>query len=276
MYMHTRSFIDTVLTVPRRRRSGFTLIEVMIFTAIFSVVAIAFLWILVSVARIQVRGLAAAEVTTQSQFLLHIVQNYVERSSVVDISAGTPVQTLVLRMASSSEDPVSIRLSGTKVELRETENGEWRPLTSDKVELRELSFVRNSNPPARDSVSVSFTMEYASGNNLQRKFSHGIRTTIARVSAATFDSNIIPSQSGLLDIGISSGDWRSVNNTLFFSGSNVGVGISGPAAKLQISGGDVYLDGQNQGIILRSTNGSCFKTTVTDAGVLNTAPATCP
>src|SRR3989344_2650229 len=97
-----------------RSRDAFTLLEVIVFTGIFTIVVVAFLGVLVSVTRVQIRQLAEAEVNTQSQFFLQTIQYYVERSATVDIVADSVVSTLTLRMSSSSEDPTTVRLTGTK------------------------------------------------------------------------------------------------------------------------------------------------------------------
>ena len=55
-------------------RAGFSLLEMVIFAALFALAAVSFMTILVSVTRIQVRQGAAAEVNQQSQFLLQTIQ----------------------------------------------------------------------------------------------------------------------------------------------------------------------------------------------------------
>lgn len=57
---------------------------------------------------------------------------------------------------------------------------------------------------------------------------------------------------------------------------NVGIGTTTPTAKLQVVGGDVYVNTIGNGVILRSPNGSCFRIAVSDAGALSTTAVGCP
>src|SRR5438105_4587079 len=95
----------------RKFANGFTLIEMIVFVALFSVVMAAFTLIFINVAGVESREGNQVEVQSQSQFLLQTVQYYIERSSLVDIPAGVATSTLKLRMSSSTEDPTIISLA---------------------------------------------------------------------------------------------------------------------------------------------------------------------
>src|SRR6185369_6912576 len=116
----------------RLSRAGFTLIELLIFVAIFSAAIAAFMTVFMAAAGVQVRQTSALEVQSQSQFLLQTVQYYVERSSSVDMTADTATTTLRLRMASSTEDPLVISLSGGRMQLQ-SGGGATQQITSSKV-----------------------------------------------------------------------------------------------------------------------------------------------
>ena len=57
------------------------------------------------------------------------------------------------------------------------------------------------------------------------------------VDAATFDSNLIPSSTATYKLGASGQVWTSVNDIIYFSGSNVGIGVSSPGQTLEVNGG---------------------------------------
>lgn len=215
---------------------GFSLLEVIIFSAIFSVIMVSFITILVAVTRVQTRQQAAAEVNQQSQFLLQQIQYYVERSSLIELSQDVATSTLKLRMPASAEDPTYIYLSGSTLYLQKTATGTAQALNSSKVNVSSLNFfVKRANPPGHDSVSVSFTVAYNTASP-QQKFSQTLQTAIARVSAATFDSNVIPSSTATYKLGVSGNTWSSINDIINFSGSNVGIGTASPGAALEVSG----------------------------------------
>ncbi|MBI2888912.1 MAG: hypothetical protein HYY10_03240 [Candidatus Liptonbacteria bacterium] len=233
---HIPHSIFHILHPRARSRAGFTIFELIIFAAVLSLVVVAFLAILVSVTRVHVRQSAAAEVNQQSQFLLQTIQYHVEQASFIELEENVVTSTLKLRMSASSSDPTYIYLAANVIYLKQTDGGEAQPLTSNKVTVSDLAFTKRVHARAADSVSVNFTIAYNT-QNVGERFSQTLNTAIARVNAATFDSNLIPSSTATYDVGVTSQVWRSVNNVLYFSGSNVGVGISSPGQTLEVNGG---------------------------------------
>lgn len=255
---------------------GFTLIELLLFVAIFSVVIISFMAVFVTVSQIQIRQSSSAEVASQTQFLLQTLQYYIERSSLVDVSADSATSTLRLRMGASAEDPTTIALANGQVTIQQAGNPS-RVLTSDKVNVTNLQFTRRTNVPGHDSVGIALTVEYNT-SNLKQQFVQSLNTGIARVSAATFDSNVVPS-TGSLDLGATGSTWNSVNQIIYFANSNVGIGgVPASGAKLHITNGDVYIDTPGMGIVFKVAGGACYRLSVTASGLATTSGAavTCP
>jgi type II secretory pathway pseudopilin PulG len=217
------------------KKDGFTLIELLIFTGIFTGLALIVTSILVIVTRIQSRESGVAEVTSQSNFVLRTVQDTVERASMIDMTQDSASSTLALRMASSSVDPTYIYLSSGTVYLKETSSGTPVALSSSRVTVSTLQFTRRSHAGSSDTVSVTMQMDFNT-SNLQQRFSQLFMTGVRKVSAAVFDSNITPSVTNLT-LGTSGLPWKSINGTIYFNGTNVGVGITTPVEKLEIDGG---------------------------------------
>ncbi|MFH1246577.1 MAG: type II secretion system protein [Candidatus Liptonbacteria bacterium] len=215
---------------------GFTLIEVLIFTAIFSLMAIAFMTILVVVSRIQVREGAVAEVNQVSNYLMRTIENGVQGASLIDLPADTATTTLKLRMASSSADPTYIYLSNGTVYIKEMDSGIPQAISSQKVSVNTLAFTRRTNTNGRDTVSVSLDVSYNT-SNIQQAFTQALLFGVRRASAAVFDSNLVPSMGNTYKLGAAQGDWQSINSTIYFSGGYVGIGVQNPSQKLELGGG---------------------------------------
>ncbi len=223
----------------QQRRDGFTVLELLIFAAIFSVVTITFITILVAVTRVHVQQSSVAEVNGQSQFLLQNLQSAVEQSSLIEMAADTASSTLTLRMATTSIDPTVVSLSDGIVYLTQGTSSP-QALTTNKVTVNSLTFTKRAHTTGgHDTVAIAFTMDYNTTNR-ERQFSHIIDTSIARVSAATFDSNVIPSSNNLYKLGASSQVWTNINDSIYFSSPSVGIGVSNPVNStltLEVNGG---------------------------------------
>ena len=164
IYKNSSMLYSYFLLLTSRRRRGFTLVELLMFIAIFTIIIIAFIAILVAVTRVQVRQSASAAVNQESTFLLQQVQYDVESARLVDATPDVASGSLQLRMASSAIDPTIISLSNGTVYVQQGAGGTLQALTSGKVTVSNLSFTRHFNlngsstPYGTDSVSYSFTM----------------------------------------------------------------------------------------------------------------------
>jgi hypothetical protein len=257
-------------------RSGYTLVELLIFLAISAVVVVAFTGILVVTVQIQGRQSSAATVQQESTALLQQVQYYVQNAALVDIPVDTPTSTLVLRMSSSTQDPTTITLATSTgiVYIQEGSNAP-QPLTSGRVAIANLTFVRHANPPAHDSVEVTFTAN-ATTNNIANAFAQAFRTTVTQVSAASFDSNIVPSSTNTYSLGTTGAVWNNINGVIYFNGSNVGIGTASALAPLEVQGSDLFVYNPSGAsyITLRDASGNCWEIGVGSRG-LTTATTSC-
>lgn len=205
-------------------RSGFSLLEILIYTAIIGIVGSFFSGILLSVTRIQNRQNASTEVNQQLNFVISNIQRVIRESSYVDIATGTAATTLTLKMRDPAKDPTVIKITDGKVTLQQ---GGSSPidLTTSAVTADKLAFLKITNYPGHDSVQVDVTLSHNTPNP-QMQFTKSLTSAVARVSAATFDSDIVPGTDNVYDVGLGGARWQDLN----LSGEIKIGGISGDGA----------------------------------------------
>lgn len=193
----------------KHSKNGFSLAEILIYTGILAIVGTLFSGILITVTKVQNRQTASNEVNSQLNFILQTIQRLVRDSSLIEITAGSPAASLKLRMQDPIKDPTIISLSGKKALIQEG-SSDPTSLTTDSVNVDLLQFIKFSNYPGHDTVQVDLTISYNT-QNLERNFSKSLTSAIARVSAATFDSDIIPGSDNSYNVGLSSSRWQNLN-----------------------------------------------------------------
>ncbi|MDP1688802.1 MAG: prepilin-type N-terminal cleavage/methylation domain-containing protein [bacterium] len=305
--MRSGSFANKLLTnMPSKSGAGFTLIETLIYISIFAMVGGLLVNILVDSLKLNTEGQSTRAVTEEGRFVVETVKRLVRESSLIDMSTTTPQGTLILRMNDSTKrDFVHVYASGTKIYMAEGVIGNdgasstpcssiiapvcaLNALTDDKVSVNSLSFRRFSNAPGNDTLQIDFTLSYNTSAT-SSKFSKAFQTGIARVSAAVFDSDLIPN--GSKSIGVSGQKWLdgyfsgdlNVGRSIIAGGSNlfkvdstnnkIGIGTSNPLKKLHISGGDVYIDGNGK-LIFYATS-TCYSLSFNENGSFSTSSVSC-
>ncbi len=256
-------------------KKGFTLVELLIYVAIFAVTAIFLVAILTTFTRIQLRQSAVNEVNHQVSFVSSVVKQLVQGSSLVDMTDGVTTSTLDLRMASSSSDPTLVYSSGTAVYMQQ---GSSSPvaLTNSSVNVTNFSVTKYESPGGAAIVQLNLSLAYNNPNPASQ-FSQSLQVAVARISAATFDSSLYPASSTSLDFGSVVNPW---GNGYFSGNLNVGgevlsgSGVSGATAMK--ANGNIGFTSSAQGPVLMAPGGTCFLIGVNASGTLTTVAAACP
>jgi prepilin-type N-terminal cleavage/methylation domain-containing protein len=253
----------------RESHKGFSLIELIVYVAIFAVSSVFLVAILTSVTRVQIRQKSANEVNHQISFVGTTIERLVQESSLIDIDAGVATSTLVIRMSSSTLDPTRIYASSSLIYLEEATSTPIA-LTDSRVKVDSFSVVKYENPGGKAIVHVNLALSY-NADNTQTKFSRAVQLAVARISAANFDASLLPNSNNSFDFGSASFTWKDG----YFSG-NLGIGTTPSSNAKIIASGDITVSTSSKGLVLTSADASCYRLTVTNGGSLTTTSITCP
>lgn len=186
-------------------KKGFTLIEVILYIAVFTIVAALMVVILTTALQVGSRESSSAEVSAQLHFATQTIQRLVRASSNIDIQAGIPTSLLRLRMPDPNQDPTVISLSGTTILMKQG-SSPTSSITTSRVVVDSLSFEKITQYPGHDVVTVDLAIS-SNVQNPQGRIQRTISSAIGRVSAATFDSALLPG--GTQDIGQAGTPWQN-------------------------------------------------------------------
>ncbi|MCL4406096.1 MAG: prepilin-type N-terminal cleavage/methylation domain-containing protein [Patescibacteria group bacterium] len=233
-----------------RGRRGFTLMELLVYVGVFSVASVFLTNILLTVTNISSRESASREVSSQLDTTLETIQQLIQQSSTIESATGS---TLKLRMSDPAKDPTCITLESGVIKIAQ---GPGTPadecsttktdLTTSKVVADSLAFTKIDNIQYSETegkdlvghsvVNIDMAMTYNTSNP-KYEISRTLSSAIGRVSAATFDSDLLPDTANTRSIGTSALKWQNlnVNGTAYFAGS-VGINVSTPAQKLDVNG----------------------------------------
>lgn len=189
-------------------KKGFTLIEIILYVAVFAIVAALMVVILTTALQVGSRESSSAEVSAQLHFATQTIQRLVRSSSNIDIQAGVPTSVLRLRMPDPNQDPTVISLSGTAILMKQG-SSPTSSITTSRVVVDALSFEKITQYPGHDTVSIDLTVR-SNNSDPKAQVIRSISSAIARVSAATFDSDVLPGGPPYAyNIGQSGSPWQN-------------------------------------------------------------------
>ncbi|OGY57853.1 MAG: hypothetical protein A3D47_01970 [Candidatus Colwellbacteria bacterium RIFCSPHIGHO2_02_FULL_43_15] len=211
-------------------RKGFTLIELLIYVSIFVVVAGLLTSILVITSRVENNEIVSTQVGQELNLVLNTVQGLVRSASLVECANSGPADSnclsstgpnLKLRLENSTLDPTCVYLENGIVKLAQGSDPASKQncntavatnLTTTKVTANSLTFTKFDVPGGHATVQVDAQFTYNS-TNPQLQISKTLRSAVGRVSAATFDSDLLPDATNQRSIGTivgASKKWKDI------------------------------------------------------------------
>ncbi|MEK7089908.1 MAG: prepilin-type N-terminal cleavage/methylation domain-containing protein [Patescibacteria group bacterium] len=267
----------------KEERSGFTLIELLLYAVIFAISSVFLVNILTTITQTEVRQNSINGVSQQVSFVADTVQRLVRQASLIENPAGVASTTLALRMTATSTDKTTIYTdaSSTGIFLKQVDiNGVATtiPLTDSNVTVGNFTITKFETAGGPAIVQVDLTLNY--NTTIERaKIARSWHGAITRISAATFDSNLVPNSSNSYDLGGSGSTWKDG----YFAGNAyitgklgvAGASLAGTLSAIK-SAGDVGFSSSSYGVVLVSPNTTCYRLGVSNAGLITTTTVTCP
>ena len=233
-----------------KSKKGFTLIELLVYTGVFMITAGVLTGILATSVRVRNRELASTEITQQLNFTLDTIRRIINQASLIESvyegdtegTACTSFCTLKLRNdqpGENADEIVYITSDAEGIYLTEGNNA-MVTLTNEKVTVDYLKFTKYDFEGGHTTAGIDLSLTFDT-DNPQYAVTRTIRSAVGRVTAATFDDNLLPGANNTYDVGQITGDaaWRDG----VFSGSiNIKEG-SAPSASS--SYGKLYVSSSN-------------------------------
>jgi len=203
-------------------------VELLIYVAVFAIATGLLIGISTTILRVGSRESALTETTGQLNFVMQTISRLTRESSAIivnatstdvsnDNQAGLPYSRLILRVKDSSggvsdRDPIIIWNDNGIVKMSEGSGGNQKTsdLTNALVVADKLEFTKFTQYPGHDSVAIDIQLTYNS-QNPESRITRSLRSAIARVSAATFDSDLTPGSDNNYSIGFGGSRWKNIS-----------------------------------------------------------------
>lgn len=164
-------------------RTGFSLIETIIYIGIISIVLVSFVSFSINVSDSRDKTFSIQEVQANSRVALDIISQKIRSATGVNISSSVfnlHPGVLSLVMASSTLNPTIISLATSSYGLQIKE-GVADPvlITSSRVGVSNLVFTNLTGTSTRKNIGVNFTIFYNSSTSTFFQFNKSIQTAVS-------------------------------------------------------------------------------------------------
>lgn len=151
--------------MPAHITKGFTLVEVLLYAALSSVIIGSLAIFLHSSLQTKQKNVAIAEVESQGAFVSEKIRSAIANAQSVSSPArGASSTVLTLDMYDAEKNPTIISLSGSTLQIKEGANAAVA-LTSDRLVASAPTFTNLSTTSTIDSVKTRFNLHYVNPLN---------------------------------------------------------------------------------------------------------------
>lgn len=144
-----------------RGKSAFTLTEVLLYAGLMGVIMGSVVLLTYATVQARARAQAGLIVNQNLRFALARMTARMHAADQISIPASGSSSTLNLVLTDASKNPTIFSLSGGNVLMREGSQSDLR-LTSDELEIAQLTFTRISGPP--DGIRIQMSGKLRTGS----------------------------------------------------------------------------------------------------------------
>lgn len=165
------------------RKSGFTLVETLIYIAIMGVVGVVMVKFFLSISSAGSKTRVIREVQSNGRLAIDLISQKIRGSSGLNIASstfGTDPGVLSLQYDSSADNPTLIQLTADDGQLVITEGTSTAiPITSDEVKITNLIFKNLSRNANRTNIEIDLTIEYDATNDVAFQYIQNWNTSVS-------------------------------------------------------------------------------------------------
>lgn len=185
-------------------RKGQTLMEILIYVAIFGTVAASLVGIVWNVTKIHSYQLASNEVDSNLRYAMSLINDKIRGASSVESAADS---TLVLKMPNNTTTTFSV-VSG----ILYIQEGSADPVAviSDRATVSSLTFEKIDMAGAKGGARITMTLNYVPKEGDSPSLQKTLISAITRsATAITFSEDIVPGQDNSYSVGSASYGWKN-------------------------------------------------------------------
>lgn len=154
-----------LFTILNNKKSGVTLIELLLYIAIFSIVITAVVSVAISATAQRVRNNAVAEVDYQGEAVMSYITQTIRNSQSVNTPlANNSAGSLSVNGLNATNNPAVFDTVNDglrqRIRVREGSPPTDNFLTNNRVTVTSINFTNSTIVGGRDSIKIQFTLQY--------------------------------------------------------------------------------------------------------------------